>query len=168
MKNITLILILSLCASAVAQNAMFIPFGQTRQEVNAYLDTREYVFRRMDRLPDTLGLRFSLPREVDYVFKENVLYAVRDERRVTDRKDAERLLKTCLDYMSMGNQRVRNVDSPNGVQHYATIKDDRLIELITIPPRQKTEPTVIILQVTSRYHGPRMQTENLVTQISRK
>ena len=71
--------------------------------------------------------------------------------------------------MSLNDKKVKTLYSQGGVTHYAVATDDRVVELIVEKDKaQKGEKAVRIrLKTTSRLHGPRMTTEELVSQVSK-
>lgn len=161
-----LVLLISGLAEVSAQNPMFVPFGQTRQDVIDFLSMKDYV-RGQDSTDDNLLTQtVSFRQKVHYYFKEGVLYSIEDERVYDNRDIADRVIKSCTDYLSQGKKKLRLMSNQGGTQKYAAVEDDRLIELVvTHQGRRKRRITTIHLRATSRWHGPRMETENLVAEV---
>lgn len=168
MKRIYLLFSLALCIPSVlpAQNPMFVPFGQPRIEVQQFLSTRDYARTQDTTAAHRLTQAVSSRQKVHYFFKEDVLYAIEDERFYDNRDIAERVIKSCLEYLSQGKKKLRTVSNQGGIHRYAAVEDDRLIELmVQHEGRGKKRVSRVYLKATSRWHGPRMKTENLVAEI---
>lgn len=159
-----------------AQNAFFLPFGQTDQEVIQLISQKEYPFE-LTQGADSISQEMQNGQRVTYYFKNGTLYAIEDTRIYTDKKEADRVLKTITDYMENEDRRVRHVGSSGGRSHYLTIEQDRVIEVVaevrTIKTRKgkvkdKHKEVTMHLRVTSRLHGPRLQTEEYVSEVLRK
>ncbi|RMG72950.1 MAG: hypothetical protein D6722_04425 [Bacteroidetes bacterium] len=148
---------------------MFLPFGQTSEEVLAYMDARDYA-QYVEYIADSGHMQLDVRgQEVLYVFDEDILYAVEDQRQFYDKDLADHVVETCLDFMALEERRVRNLDSPSGQSHYATVADDRIIELVVIDQGTRKAPDIRVrLKVTSRLYGPRMQTEAFAAQVARR
>ncbi|MEZ4827109.1 MAG: hypothetical protein R3C61_12660 [Bacteroidia bacterium] len=164
MRAIIIGIISTILPSVFAQNAMFIPFGQPLDVVSEYLSSRDYA-QKVDK---TLGSEWinnvSSTQSVVYFFDDDVLFAIEDSRFYKEKKEAERVVKTCLDFMAMEKRRVRTLDSESGTNHYAVVTDDRLVELI-VEYGKKNEGASIRLKSTSRLYGPRMKTEDVVMKV---
>lgn len=167
MRLPALCLFISLSASLSAQNAMFVPFGQSLSEIRGWVESRDYIRKVALRNQDTLVNILSEKQKVTYFFRDEILYAIEDERFYTSAKEAERVTRTCLDYMSLNDTKVRHLPSENGVARHASLEEDRVVELVveTLPKKGGTR---IYLKVTSRNHGPRMDTEELASAIMKK
>ncbi|MDX2246158.1 MAG: hypothetical protein SF052_05255 [Bacteroidia bacterium] len=164
MRAIFIGIISTLSLSVFAQNAMFIPFGQSVDQVSEYLYSRDYA-QKVDKTEDSEWVnKVSNTQSVVYFFDNNVLYAIEDARFYKDRKEFDRVVKTCLDFMSMEKHRIRTLDAENGVNHYAVVTDDRLVELI-VETGKKEEGSSIRMKSTSRLYGPRMKTEDVVMKV---
>lgn len=169
MKHLLLTLWGLFGAFGMAQNAMFLPFGQTTVDVMDYLDTRDYVHQVVYEA-DSGYMHLSLrQQEVQYFFDDEVLFAVEDRRVITDKKEADGVIKACLDFMAMEERRVRTLSSQSSGTHYAAVGDDRIMELIVVDLGTRKAPDIRIrLKVTSRLYGPRMQTEAFAAQVARR
>lgn len=164
MRAIIIGIISTILPSVFAQNAMFIPFGQSVDEVSEYLYSRDYA-QKVDKTLNTEWVNsVSSSQSVVYYFGDDVLYAIEDTRFYKDRKEAERIVKTCLDFMALEKNKVRTLDSENGINHYAVVTNDRLIELI-VENGKKNEGANLRLKSTSRLYGPRMKTEDVVMKV---
>lgn len=168
-KYLLTLMLWSLCGSwAVAQNGMFVPFGQTNAEFDEYLETRDYVRSLQRPHEDTLVNLIRDDHWATYFFDEGVLYAIEDVRVYRDPKVAERIVQSCLDYLKLSEMKMRTLESSGGFSHYAVVEGERIIELIvTEEGPRKERVTTVRLKSTSRMHGPRMQTESYANQIAR-
>ncbi|MEO1450272.1 MAG: hypothetical protein AAFV07_12140, partial [Bacteroidota bacterium] len=161
-----LVSLVCLSSSSWAQNPMFIPFGQTKGDVMEFLASRDYVRDQDSSEAHRLTQMVSFRQKVHYLFKEGVLYSIEDERYYDNREVADRVIKSCTDYLSQGKKKLRLLSNQGGISRYAAVESDRLIELIIKHEgRRKHRITTIHLRATSRWHGPRMETENLVAEI---
>jgi hypothetical protein len=150
-----------------AQNAMFLPFGQSSGQVKDYLASLDYVRELLSPSPDTLIHPVSARQQVVYCFRDGILYSIEDQRSYKDLKEADRVSKTCIEYMGREDRKVRNLGSSQGLGHFASVEEDRIVELFFYPGSKKEEAR-ISLRVTSRNHGPRMETENLAAAIFKR
>lgn len=151
----------------LAQSAIFIPFGQTRSEIDHYLaDGQGYIQRSEFPSPDTIFNYVNERQRVTYILNDDVLYAVEDQRIYRDKAIAEGVIEACLDYLDMGEFRVRNVSHSDYDQHYATVEGDRIVELMIIEAGTRKEPMITIrLKSTSRLYGPRVEVEAYASRI---
>ncbi len=154
--------------SLSAQNGMFVPFGQSKAEFEEYLETRDYIRRISRPHTDTMINLIDNDHWATYFFDHGVLYGIEDVRVYHDEEVAERVIESCLDYMSLSTLRTRTLRSKGDFRHYALVEGDRIVELRVYqrgPRRRKV--TTLHLKATSRVHGPRLQTEAYANQIVR-
>jgi len=170
MVRICLLLTIYLLPTCLwAQSAVFIPFGQTRSEIDHFLtDGQGYIQRSEFPSPDTILNYVNERQRVTYILNDDVLYAVEDERVYRDEEIAEEVIKACLDYLDMGEFRVRDVSHSEYDQHYATVEGDRIVELMIVEEGTRKEPVITVrLKSTSRLYGPRMEVEAYASRIVR-
>lgn len=153
----------------LAQSAVFIPFGQTRSEIDHYLANGQgYIQRSEFPSPDTILNYVNHRQTVTYILNDDVLYAVEDQRVYRDEEMADAVIKACLDYLDMGEFRLRDVSHSEYDQHYATVEGDRIVELMILEEGTRKEPVITIrLKSTSRLYGPRMEVEAYASRIVR-
>jgi hypothetical protein len=151
-----------------SQNAMFIPFGQTREEVLSHLSTRDYARFISAAETDTLINPVSARQTVRYIFRRDVLYAIEDARSFPTAKEAQKAVESCLAYMGRADLKVKSLEDLDGAAHYGAVEEDRIVELIVRYGRRKGEPTLVRLSARSRLHGPRMDTEALAERLSHR
>ncbi|GAB4414904.1 MAG: hypothetical protein OHK0039_23140 [Bacteroidia bacterium] len=154
---------------ATAQNALFIPFGQREDEVLQDLRARDYIREIRRETQELRIVAFLHQAHLYYYIDEDILYAVEDVRRYGDRKEAEHIVQTCMDFMTLDERRIRQVDSDLGGHHYATVDEERIIELHVQDLGTRRKPDIVVsLKVTSRLYGPRMQTEAFAARLIAK
>jgi hypothetical protein len=161
---------LLLLSSVWAQNALFIPFGQTMPQVQEFVATRDYIHvsEARDSLKDRLLVnQVSARQKLTYVFQDEMLYAVEDFRTYDNKKQADAIIEACVDYMGLEERRVRTVSSSGGTTHYAALAEDRIIEFFVTKDR-KADRYELRLKVTSRLYGPRMETETFAMELAGK
>ncbi|MDX2284335.1 MAG: hypothetical protein NW241_09240 [Bacteroidia bacterium] len=150
-----------------SQNAMFIPFGQTRSDVLAHLSTRDYA-RHAAAETDTLINPVSARQTVQYFFRRDVLYAIEDARTFPTAKEAQKAVESCLAYMGRADLKVKSLEDLDGAAHYGSVEEDRVVELIVRYGRRKGEPSLVRLSARSRLYGPRMDTEALAERLNHR
>jgi hypothetical protein len=83
-----------------------------------------------------------------------------------DEDIAKEVIEACLEYLDMGEFRVRDVQHSRHDQHYATVEGDRIVELMVKDEGTRKEPVITIrLKSTSRLYGPRMEIEAYASSI---
>ena len=80
MRTFTIILFTLICQLSIAQNAFFIPFGQSINEVENYLEKREYYKQSHERLENQIISELFGNQQLTYNFKDQVLFGVKDQR----------------------------------------------------------------------------------------
>lgn len=150
-----------------AQNAMFIPFGLTKGEVKAHLESRMYqmpleVEEKADRLLARTPIQVT-----EYFFDDGILYAINSIRRYQDKKEASLIYESCMDYLNMVSKRLSTMASRGGNSHYAVLADDRIVEVIYEQVKHEGESVIELrLKTTSRQHGPRLQVASYAAEIA--
>lgn len=147
--------------SLYAQNSSFIPFGQAQKTVLSDLGHYERPLGKPVAKDNQIYNKLSDTREVRYSFREDMLFQIEDVRYCEDKEEAKRIEESCKAYLGLFHQ-AKVLDAPSGSSHYASILEDRVIEVL-IENDRKSKMTKITLRSTSRLHGPRMQTEELVS-----
>ena len=166
MKGILLfILLASSQIVSFSQNALFLPFGQSNQQIENYLVTRDYIQEIKREKQDQIVNQVTENRKVVYHFEENFLYATEDIRMITDKKLLDDALKSCREYMKDGDKLPKALSSKNFQKHYLIVKEDKIIEL-TLKKDSRTKDYILCLKVTSRRYGPRMATEKIAIKFS--
>lgn len=149
--------LLFLCSLSLGQNHLFIPFGQSMEEVQHYLYSRDYLAKvEMDDSMKTLRALLDADNQVEYAFKEGALYAITVSRNYRNRRQARESLRNCLDYMvtvSHGAMRETNDDR---LTCHTAVTDSRLVKLF-IQEHQRS--TTITMTAVSRVHGSLEQEE---------
>lgn len=148
----TSLAILLLGASLQAQTNLFIPFGQSTQEVRAFLDSRDYVVQVHEEYDmDRLRAILSPDKQVEYVFHHGELYATTVTRNYTDRRAAKQVQRNCLDYMlSVAESDIRETEE-NGILCFTAIAAERLIKLFV---QQHAGSVTLTLTSVSRTYSP--------------
>ncbi|MCI4671345.1 MAG: hypothetical protein MRZ79_24605 [Bacteroidia bacterium] len=154
MKPTFTLFILLFCSSLLfGQNNLFIPFGQTKAEVRRYLDSRDYISSIVeDKELHSLRAQLDAKKHVEYVFKNETLYATTVSRIYNDKKLAKEIQKNVLDYMdyvSGKNGILQN--NKNGISVYTIGIDSRVIKLFV---QQQTTHTTLTLTSISKDQLP--------------
>lgn len=145
------------------------PFGQELSELRQNLGEKDYI-RKINSKEDLLETKINYMRKMRYHLFYKELYAIEDERIYMNKKEAERIIQTCISYMEFDNRKAHVINRKNGITHYASLREDRIIELTVQKTRIKRKKYEYILNLksTSRFHGPRNQTEVFAQQIIEK
>ena len=104
---------------------------------------------------------FRLPKTVE---SENIAGAYKNgilNVTLPKKEEAKELEESLKAYLGLFKQ-TKVMGSQGGNSHYASILKDRIVEVV-IENDRKTKQIQIILRSTSRFHGPRMETEQLVS-----
>jgi hypothetical protein len=147
--------------SMYGQNMSFIPFGQNQSSVMEDLTDYERFLGEVKAENKKIVNKLSENRFVSYSFQEDQLFQIEDVRYYESKVEANEAKEACLAYLSLFRQ-AKVLKTQGGINHYASIMSDRVVEVIFENDR-KSKMTKIILRSTSRYHGPRMQTEELIS-----
>lgn len=154
MKPSTTLLCLVFCSSLLfGQNNLFIPFGQTKDEVRRYLDSRDYISVVVeDKDLHSLRAQLGSKKHVEYVFKNETLYATTVSKIFDDKKVAKDIQKNVLDYMDyVGGKNGVLQNSKNGITVYTVGIDSRVIKLFV---QQATSHTTLTLTSISKDQLP--------------
>ncbi|WNJ17733.1 hypothetical protein [Pontibacter sp. G13] len=146
-----------------AQSSLFIPFGQTAEEVKSYLDSRDYIVSVTED-EELQSLRVVLDNEkmVEYAFKDGALYATTVTRNYLDKKKGREIQKSCLDYMKQIGVGDLVQTEENKVMCYTTVTDSRIIKLfVQMHPKSLT----LTLTAFSKRYGPMEQDENFYYEV---
>lgn len=166
MKQILLLLFSFLSFSLTAQNALFVPFGQTMTEVDTFLQAKEYIQQISKPNEDLIEVMVHEGRTMQYHFKDGFLFGIEEHRVYRNHKKKEEIVKNCLDFLKATEEKVKTIKSEDVDSHYAVAPTDRVMEF-TVSERGKKKDRIINLtfKSTSRYHGPRLLTEEYASQI---
>ena len=169
MRNIYIFLFLSclgLSSQLWGQNANFLAFGLTLNEVQAELAKRDFVVDQQ-YYPDSDSLWISFPDEAaSYLFENGTLYSIRYYKHYPDKKIADPHVQSVLHFFDLRKARVHKLNGSSGEDQYVMLEEDMLM-LLTTRSQKKSELVSVELQATSRRYGPRTQTEALVTKVSK-
>ncbi|WNJ18663.1 hypothetical protein [Pontibacter sp. G13] len=146
-----------------AQNAMFVPFGQTHAELSSYLLAKDYFDLQTDSSTYTMENRISPTQFVRYEFQQDQLYAVADVREFPTRKQADKAVKSITTFFSKSGGKVRTLSSTFKLTHYAVVRDDRILEVKI--SKIEADRTLVELKAISRGHGPVVETESYANEI---
>lgn len=139
-----LFLIALLPYAVSGQNGLFIPFGQTESEVKNFIKSRSYVQIAESDSESRILKATSDIQEASYEFHNNSLCVISNKRTYRDKKEAERIIKSCLAYLSRGERKVATLPSKNFVKHYACMERGRIVELRINQFNDEGGPLVII------------------------
>lgn len=151
-----------------AQNAMFIPFGQSRAEVLSFLKGRRYQ-GKVEVLDEGLQIKARYnQQETTYFFDGDLLYAIASSRTYTDKKEFQAVQKSCLDYLKMLNEKLSTFSSYDASGHYAVLTEDRIMEYRSTitEAADKSKMYTVELKSISREHGPKLKTASYAAKIS--
>ena len=165
MRTITLILITLICQLSVAQNAFFIPFGQSVGEVEDYLEAREYYKQNHEKLENQIVSELSGSQQITYNFKDRVLFGVEDQRLFDSKRHANKAIESCMNFLHSKNTKVFNVNTRESKSHHVTVTENEILELI-VKKGDIEKEVIVILKSTSRFHGPRMETEAFIASLN--
>ena len=166
-KKWCLFLVLAIASHVgFGQNALFIPFGQSIAEVDSFLESKDYLYEVYFPSDNILQAEVHPGRTLRYYFEDGYLFEIEEIRTINNYKLKETVVKGCLDFLKQTEEKVK-VLKTNGVDsHYAVAPEDRVLEFtVTETGRRKDRQVSITFTSTSRYYGPRMDTEAYVTQL---
>ncbi|MEL6673159.1 MAG: hypothetical protein AAFR61_13240 [Bacteroidota bacterium] len=127
------------CLPLSAQNELFIPFGQNREEVKTFLSTRNYISLLREEV-QTQSLRALLhdKKRVEYVFAGNELYATSVSKSFTSKRRAKLTIRQGLHYMRLTSGKKKIKHTRKGpVTVYTVLNDTRMIKLFVIKHEKK-------------------------------
>ena len=164
MKRFTLnLLLMVLCFPLLAQNAQFIPFGLSREEVLAFLQSRDYIIRIDTEKTDELcaiGKCYFL----EYKFRDDKLYEISTNKYYPKNKFARLKVQNALDYFNRCKGDIFKAnETEKGEQHWLSVHEDRLMELQFISYGDFMK---VKLLSTSRNYGPRQNTEERIVALT--
>lgn len=168
MKYILLFTFCILSVGTYAQNALFIPFGQTETEVETFLKSKDYIKEVEFINNDSLHVVIHRGRELYYYFKDGFLYSIEEKRVFLNQKDKakETLVKSCIDYLKATEEKVKALKTEGVDSHYAVAPDDRVLEFtVTESGKRKSRQIAMSFKSTSRNHGPRMDVQAFAAEI---
>ena len=156
-SSLPLFLVLSI--ASVAQNNMFIPFGQTPEEVMSFLGSRDYIINIHEDM-DMKSVRAVLDqnKHVEYAFNEGSLFATTITRNYKDRKIAKSIQKDCLNYMEYVSKGNTRQTANEEIICYTALTDARVIKLFI---QEHKESVTVTLSSVSRKFSPPMQQDEL-------
>ena len=166
MKYLSILFLFFLSFDLFAQNALFIPFGQTMSEVDTFLESKDYL-KTIDRSEDDLiHVVVYDGRTIDYHFKDGFLFGIEETREFYNHKLKEGLVKECMDFLKGTEEKVKTLKTEGVDSHYAVAPTDRVLEfMVKESGRRKRKQLIMTIKSTSRYHGPRLRTEEYVSQL---
>ncbi len=150
--------------SVLAQSPLHVPFGQTLQEVQTFLKSRDYI-SNVEVDPSKSLITFMAGKKaVEYRFQDEKLYAISTSLEYRDKKQADEHFKSCQDYFKRMKGEGKNISDPAFDKAYVSLEDARLGQLYAT--QNKEDGSVLIsMIITSRNYGPRMETEALAREI---
>lgn len=156
-------------ANLSAQNVLFMPFGQEVAQLRKALSDKDYI-NKVRAEKDLLETQLGHMRRMRYHLFYDILYSIEDERIYMNKKEAERIIESCIAYMEFDDHKAHVINRKNGTTHYATVLDDRIVEFTVHKTRikRKKYKFVLNLKSTSRMHGPKNQTETFAQSIIQK
>ena len=143
-----------------SQNALFLPFGQSNQEIEDYLHTRDYIQEIIKVDEDQIINKVSDNRKLVYHFQEDEHYATEDYLILSEKEKVDHAIKSCLDYMKDGNRQAKLLSSKKSQKHYLIFKTDEVIELMLMKDA-RNDDYIICLKVSSRLYGPPFEVEKM-------
>ncbi len=156
---------LSFCSLLTAQNAFFLTFGTSTDEVLEVLGEKDYLkYMEFSGMRDTLTVEGKYEEKINYLFEKGVLYQVIDNRTYFDSKETDRVVKVVLEYFKMREGKVTSISSHEGDKYFC-ILEDRLITMVVSGDRKADLMHISILS-TSRSFGPKVQTEEYIARVS--
>ncbi len=143
---------------ATAQTNLFLPFGDTRQDVISYLETRDYVKDLTDDQDlNVVRIVLSSRKQVEYAFHGNQLYAVTVLHNYTDLAEAERATGHLIEYLrSCGAPEIKKTGE-GSLTVYTAITSSRVLKVFV---RTHSNSKTLILSSISLAHGPDMKEED--------
>jgi hypothetical protein len=163
MKRLTLnLLLVAFCLPLFPQNAQFVPFGQSKEAVLAFLKSRDYIVRIDTEAKDevcAVGKNYFLK----YRFKNDKLYEISTNKYYAKSKMARPRVQNALGYFNLCKGNVIKTGGLKGEQNWVSIHEDRLMELRAISYGDFMK---IELVATSRFFGPRKDTEERIVAFS--
>ncbi|GAB4410999.1 MAG: hypothetical protein OHK0039_15840 [Bacteroidia bacterium] len=138
----------------LAQNNLFLPFGQSSDEVKYYLATRDYIVNiEEDDEMRSLRALMNENKQVEYVFHDGKLYATTISMNYTDKRLAREAEANCMAYMNEVRRGIGEVKrtEQDGVICYTALTDTRILKLFI---QAHANSTTLTLTSVSRRHSP--------------
>jgi len=157
-RTLTFILACFLTSTAWCQNHLFVPFGQKKDEVRQYLESRDYTQRIISNGEmETLMAIISDEEQVEYVFEKDKLYAITYLQHYTDLKEAAMSKKNFLEYMKKTDAMEIGVTKEGDISCHTGLNPTRVLKLFV---RQHPKGVTLVISSISRFHGPRIEKED--------
>ena len=146
--------LLCLSSALFAQNNLFLPFGQSKEEINRYLYTRDYVQQIVED-NDLAIVRAVLGKykQVEYAFRSNTLYATTVSRHYIDRAAAREVQRNVLDYMDYTSRGTLKQETEDKITVYTAMTETRVIKFVIQASPNQTGVTLVLTSY-SRSHAP--------------
>ena len=154
MKQLIRILVFLVTSIQVifAQNNLFIPFGQTTDDVKTYLESRDYIENVVeDQEMKSLTAQLEENKLVEYLFEGGKLYATTVRRNYSDKKSAKEIQRQALEYLQVTGRGAVKQTTSNNIDCYTTVTDSRVIKLFVIDHKKSI---TLMLSSFSRQYGP--------------
>ncbi|MDP5170725.1 MAG: hypothetical protein NWR72_10805 [Bacteroidia bacterium] len=165
MRQIYTFALLLLSASSFAQSAFFVGIGSDSNAVREIIESRAYLKPALGDSPDLWIRKVYSHQEIKYRFHEGILFSIEDERVFDTKELAEHVAETCKTYLGLLDFDTKQIDDIENADHFVAVTYDKVVEFI-LARDKTTEKYTCTLKVTSRRHGPRMQTESFVAQLT--
>ncbi|MEO0472149.1 MAG: hypothetical protein AAF206_21160, partial [Bacteroidota bacterium] len=162
-QTFTLVFLCLMTLHLSAQNHLFIPFGQSEEDVKQYLQTRDYIVQVVeDKEVHSLRAEIDQHKHVEYAFDDGALYATTVTRAYETRRTAQSVLKNCLNYLRSISRADINETTSDNVTVYTTATEHRIIKLfVTSHKRGQT----LSLTSVSRHYGPMDQEQDFMYEV---
>lgn len=151
--------------SVLAQSPLHIPFGQTLQEVQTFLKSRDYI-SGIEVDPSMNSITATDGRKaVEYRFQDDKLYAISTSLEYGNKKQADEHFKSCQDYFKRMKGDGKNFSDPAFDKGYVSLEDARIAQLHST--QNKEDGSVLVsMIITSRNYGPKLETEALARELT--
>ncbi len=145
-----------------SQNVLFVPFGQTQEDVATFVESRTYLEKiESDSIEENMLIAKGEKQVSKYLFHKNYLYSITNEKHYKNKKQAEPIIKAIVDYLNYGEEKV--VSIPSGVykKHLAVMENSRILQLrVKQENRDGEDITIVELSSTSIKYGPEEEIQN--------
>ncbi|MEM6342300.1 MAG: hypothetical protein AAF927_00415 [Bacteroidota bacterium] len=159
MKQIfTLIFLCCSLSFLEGQNNLFVPFGQTTEQVKNFLYAKEYVTAvQEDDSLHSVRAYLDKNKHVEYAFENGALYATTVTRNYAEKRAAATVQKNCMEYMQVISRGSVSITTNENVTCYTAITDSRIIKLFV---RLHKKGSTLTLTAVSRHYGPMVLDDN--------
>jgi hypothetical protein len=148
----TLLIGICVCTLAPGQNNLFIPFGQTAEQVTDFLGSRDYVHNvHIDSEMKSVRADLDQNKKVEYAFENGSLYATTVTRSYENRRVSHEVQRNCLEYMNVISRGTVSTSSQQNVVCHTAVTESRVIKLFVASHKGGQTLT---LTAVSRHHGP--------------